>query len=211
MSKEVSDDIKVVLLGNSGVGKTNLILIYEGREFEPNSMSNFSSSLSIKKIEIKNKTYEIALWDTAGQERFKTITKSLLNGANVVIYVYSIIDQQSFKDLDYWIDTVKEKISGNYISAIVGNKKDLYMEEKTINEETGKEYAKAKNYKFKLCSAKTEPTEFIEFINELIYDYIDNFIDINKRGRKSSIKITKDSSNNKNKSKKSQKNKCDCI
>jgi small GTP-binding protein len=210
MSAEEADEIKVVLLGNCGVGKTNLILIYEGKKFEPNSITNFSTSLSIKKIEINNKAYEISLWDTAGQEKFKTITKSLLNGANVVIYVYSIIDQESFKDLDYWIQTVKEKISGNYISGIVGNKKDLYMEENIVNEEIAKEYAKSKNYKFKLCSAKTEPNLFIEFINELICDYVDNFTDINKRGRRTSIKIIKDSSNN-NKSKKSQRNRCDCI
>ena len=210
MSTEEAEEIKVVLLGNCGVGKTNLILIYEGKDFEPNSFTNFSSSLSQKKLEINNKTYEINLWDTAGQERFKTITKSLLNGANVVIYVYSIIDQNSFDDLDYWIQTVKEKISGNYISGIVGNKKDLYMEEKIVNEKLAIDYAKSKNYKYKLCSAKTEPNVFIGFINELISDYIDQFTDINKRERKSSIKITKESSSNASKSKKSQ-GRCDCI
>ena len=123
-------DIKVILLGNVGVGKSNLINVYVGEKFNPNSLSNLTSSLFQKELTINNQQYEISLWDTAGQERFRTITKSLINGTNIVLYVFSIIDETSFKDLNYWISCVEEKANNNYISAIIGNKNDLYLIQK---------------------------------------------------------------------------------
>ena len=132
--EEQNIDIKVVLLGNSGVGKTNLIRTYMGENFDPNSFSNLVSSLSQKKITINNQDFELSFWDTAGQEQFRTVTKSLINGANIVLYIYSIIDRKSLEDVDYWISYVKENLNCDYVSSIVGNKSDL-LEESVVNEE----------------------------------------------------------------------------
>ena len=181
-------DIKVILLGNVGVGKSNLINVYVGEKFNPNSLSNLTSSLFQKELTINNQQYEISLWDTAGEERFRTITKSLINGTNIVLYVFSIIDETSFKDLNYWISCVEEKANNNYISAIIGNKNDLYLIQK-VKEEEARKFAKSKNIRFELCSAKDNAFGFSEFLNGLIKEYVNKYIFKEKRGRSTSIKL----------------------
>ena len=181
-------DIKVILLGNVGVGKSNLINVYVGEKFNPNSLSNLTSSLFQKELTINNQQYEISLWDTAGQERFRTITKSLINGTNIVLYVFSIIDETSFKDLNYWISCVEEKANNNYISAIIGNKNDLYLIQK-VKEEEARKFAESKNIRFELCSAKDNAFGFSEFLNGLIKEYVNKYIFKEKRGRSTSIKL----------------------
>ena len=205
-------DIKVILLGNVGVGKSNLINVYIGQKFNPNSLSNLTSSLFQKELIINNQQYDISLWDTAGQERFRTITKSLINGSNIVLYVYSIIDESSFKDLNYWISCVEEKVNNNYISAIIGNKNDLYLNQK-VKEEEAKQFAESKKIRFELCSAKDNAFGFSELLNGLIEEYVNKYIIKEKRGRSTSIKLKQEKviiNDKKEKGKTSNKNNCSC-
>ena len=205
-------DIKVILLGNTGVGKSNLINVYVGQKFNQNSMSNLTSSLFQKKLIINDQQYDISLWDTAGQERFRTITKSLINGLNIVLYVFSIIDENSFKDLNYWISFVEENNNNNYVSAIIGNKNDLYLIQK-VKEEEARKFADSKNIRFELCSAKDNAIGFSELLNELIEEYINKYIIKEKRGRSASIKLKQEKviTNKQNKQgKTSGKNNCSC-
>ena len=205
-------DLKVILLGNVGVGKSNLINVYVGQKFNQNSLSNLTSSLFQKTLIINDQQYDISLWDTAGQERFRTITKSLINGLNIVLYVYSIIDENSFKDLNYWISCVEENINNNYVSAIIGNKNDLYLVQK-VNEEEARKFAESKNIRFELCSAKDNPLGFSELLNKLIEEYINKYIIKEKRGRSDSIKLKQEKviTNQQNKqAKTSGKNNCSC-
>ena len=204
-------DIKVILLGNAGVGKSNLINVYVGEKFNSNSLSNLTSSLFQKKLIINNQQYDISLWDTAGQERFRTITKSLINGLNIVLYVFSIIDENSFKDLNYWISCVEENVNNNYVSAIIGNKNDLYLIQK-IKEEEARKFADSKNIRFELCSAKDNAIGFSELLDELIEEYINKYIIKEKRGRSASIKLKQEKviTNKQNKQAKSGKNNCSC-
>ena len=196
MEKNEPDDIKGILLGNHGVGKTNLIATFAGYNFDPASASTMANSLYQKIIKIDNKPYEIDLWDTAGQELYKGVTKSFINNSKIIIFVYSIIDRKSFEELDFWINYLKENINGKYVCGIVGNKNDLYLNEK-VKEKEGVEYAKNKSYKFRLCSAKTDPERFGIFIEELVKDYLR----LNDKDETKGIKINSGSQKNKVKGK----------
>ena len=173
MSKiDLSKGIKIILLGESGVGKTNLIRVATGEEFEQNSMS--SSSGSYKEgfyISSTTKKYTYHLWDTAGQEAYRSLNKIFIKNAKVVIFVYAIDNEQSFKELKYWIDLAKAELGDGFVMGIVANKIDLY-EEQQVKEEVAIKFAKDQNIKFRTTSALTEPMGFKNFLETLLIDYI---------------------------------------
>ena len=169
---DLSKGIKIILLGESGVGKTNLIRVATGEEFEQNSMS--SSSGSYKEgyyISSSKKKYIYHLWDTAGQEAYRSLNKIFIKNAKVVIFVYAIDNEPSFKELSYWIDLAKAELGDDFVMGIVANKIDLY-EEQQVKEEVAVEFAKNLNIKFRATSALTEPMGFKCFLEELLIDYI---------------------------------------
>ena len=169
---DLSKGIKIILLGESGVGKTNLIRVTTGEEFEQNSMS--SSSGSYKEgtyISSTKKKYVYHLWDTAGQEAYRSLNKIFIKNAKVVIFVYAIDAESSFKELKYWIDLAKSELGNDFVMGIVANKIDLY-EEQQVKEEVAIEFAKSQNIKFRATSALTEPLGFKSFLEELLIDYI---------------------------------------
>ena len=163
--------IKAILLGNSGVGKTNLINTCVGMEFDHGTIPTTSGAFVQKNIKIDDKEYIINLWDTAGQETYKSLTKIFLKKSQIVIFVYDITDLKSFKDLESWIKISEEMIDNDFVSAIVGNKIDLYMIEQ-VNEETARKYAESKGMLFQLVSAKDNPKSFSNFLKELIEEQI---------------------------------------
>ena len=160
-------EIKAILLGNSGVGKTNIINTCVGLNFDSGNNPTSSGSFVSKNIKLKDKSYIINLWDTAGQERYKSITKIFLKKSEIVFFVYDITDKKSFNDLQDWIDICKEMIENEYVGAIIGNKIDLYMNEQ-VNEDEALKFAESKGLLFKLISAKKEPKVFETFLKELI-------------------------------------------
>lgn len=165
------DVIKIVLLGESGVGKTNLINVSMGKEFEENSNSSLSSSFVTSTYKTGNKEYTYVLWDTAGQESYRSLNKIFIKNTKVVIFVYSIENYKSFKELNYWINIAKEELGDNSIYAIIGNKSDLYYDQEVKDEEAEK-YAKEHNMKIKFTSALADEKGVKSFLNELISDYI---------------------------------------
>ena len=172
MTTDLSKGIKVILLGESGVGKTNLINVTAGQEFEQNTMS--SSSGSYKEgayISSTKKKYIYHLWDTAGQEAYRSLNKIFIKNAKIVIFVYAIDNEPSFKELDYWINLVKTELGSGFVMGLVANKIDLY-EEQQVKEEVAIEFAKKHNIKFRATSALTEPLGFKSFLEELLIDYI---------------------------------------
>ena len=169
---DLSRGIKIILLGESGVGKTNLIRVATGEEFEQNSMS--SSSGSYKEgyyISSTKKKYIYHLWDTAGQEAYRSLNKIFIKNAKVVIFVYAIDNEISFKELKYWIELAKAELGDDFVMGIVANKIDLY-EEQQVKEEVAIEFAKKQKIKFRATSALTEPLGFKSFLEELLIDYI---------------------------------------
>ena len=163
--------IKDILLGNSGVGKTNLINTCVGMEFDHGTVPTTSGAFVQKNIKIDDKEYIINLWDTAGQEKYRSLTKIFLKKSQIVIFVYDITDLKSFKDLESWIKISEEMIDNDFVSAIVGNKVDLYMIEQ-VNEETARKYAESKGMLFQLVSAKDNPKSFSNFLKELVEEQI---------------------------------------
>ena len=167
---ENSVEIKVILVGNSGVGKTNLISVSIGKRFNTESKPTNCASLLQKNIIINNLNYKINLWDTMGQEAYKGISKLFFRDSQIVIFVYDITSKDSFNNLEEWIKMANDIINGDYISGIAGNKNDLYLQAE-VKEEEAKQYANSKQMKFKLVSAKSDPKSFDDFLIDLIKMY----------------------------------------
>ena len=173
-SEDKSIDLKAILVGESGVGKTNLINTSLGKEFNPNINASPTNSYSKKEFEINKKIYSVDLWDTVGQESYRGITKMLINNSKIVIFVYDITYKKSLEELsEYWLKTVKEELGDKFIGGVVGNKIDLEETAKDIvKEEEGKKFAESNGFKFALVSAKDQPSLFTVFLEELIKQYV---------------------------------------
>ena len=205
-AKENEKEIKVILLGDSGVGKSCIINRYINDEFNPNSKTTLGSNASSKVIKRGQVSYILNLWDTTGQEKYHSITNLFIKGSNIVVLVYSIDLLLSFKGLDYWYKSVQEKLGGNkYVLAVVGSKSDLIKnEEEEVSEEEAKKFAEEKNAIFKLVSSKEDP----EGINNLFDTLLDELIKKNylNENENENYVITRKNLVNKEKAKK--KNRC---
>ena len=169
---DYNEEIKIVFLGESGVGKSNIINRYNGGQFNPNSVPNNSSFFMSKNLKFGEKIYRIYLWDTGGQEKYHSLTKIFVNEANIAFIIYAINDKASYEKIDFWYNLVKESC-GNIVIAIIGNKKDLYEEEQ-VNEEDAIKKAKSLNATFGLTSALEDDTGFDEIINKVLKKYIED-------------------------------------
>ena len=163
-------EIKTILVGSSGVGKTNLINVTVGQGFNESSKPTNCCNLLQKNLEINNIKYVINLWDTIGQQAYKGISKLFFREAQIVIFVYDITSKDSFLNLEEWVQMANDIIDGEYISGIVGNKNDLYLHSQ-VSEAEAREYAINKNMKFRLVSAKEDPKSFEEFLIELVKEF----------------------------------------
>ena len=171
--KDDSDAIKIILLGATGVGKTNLINAFLGRKFEDYSETNNASSFE-DEITYKNKQYIYYIWDTAGQEKFRSVNKIFIRNSKIILFVYSIDNRNSFNEIDFWMNQVKE-ILGNdkhIIMALIANKSDLY-ETQIVMDDEGENAAKEYGIQFLTTSALTSADSFILFVKKLIIDYIE--------------------------------------
>ena len=185
---EEKESIKVILIGDTGVGKTNLINVASGREFNENEGSTLTASYVKKEFNINGEKYSISLWDTIGQEKLRALSKLFFKNSKIVIYVYDITSKVTFEGLNSWNDDVKNCIGDDVIKAVVGNKQDLYLEEE-VNEEEANNYATSLNAKFRLTSAKREPAGFSQFLEELLKDYINIYENKNVKEEKEEKKI----------------------
>ena len=198
MSEENEIEIKAILLGDSGVGKSNLINTCVGLDFKNHLDSTLSGSSMQKLLNINNKNYLINLWDTAGQETYQSITKLFIKGSEIVIFVYDITNKKSFQHLDDWIQMCNEIIDNpNYLGGIIGNKNDLYLTGE-VEDEIARKYAADKKLPFKTVSAKDNPKLFENFIIDLIKENKDNNFQLNK-SRRNSIEIKKETTKKKKK------------
>lgn len=145
--------IKVLLIGNSGVGKSSLLMNYVDKEFDINKTTTIGVDFKIKSVEINGKITKIQIWDTAGQDRFRTITTAYYRGTSGFIVVYDVTNAESFHSIKIWIDEISKHCDLNSSCIyIVGNKNDL-KEKKIISSEIGKNLADKYNAQFLETSA----------------------------------------------------------
>ena len=165
------DSIKLILIGDSGTGKTNLITVAAGYEFDSNSLSTTSCSYIQKTYMKHNVDYKINIWDTIGQEKFRSLTKIFVKESKIVILVYDITNKETFESLPFWKKLVDEILDYTPIFAIVGNKMDLYDKEQVKGDEADK-YAESIGAKVLLTSAKRDSESFSNFVGGLLEDYL---------------------------------------
>ena len=186
MSKTDDNEIKVILVGESGTGKTSLINVAVGLSFNPDIVTTSSSTYVQKSFQISGKEYKLNLWDTIGQEKYRALTKIFIKDSKIVIFVYDITKKKTFDELEFWIKTIEEILGKEAVIGIVGNKSDLYLKE-DVKEEIASNYAKSKGAFFKTTSAKADPLSFIKFLEILLKEYLkknkDNLNGTNKKGK----------------------------
>ena len=166
--------IKIVLVGESGVGKTNLIRVTNNEPFQKDVNSTVSSSFLEKDIIVNNKKYSYNLWDTAGQEVYRSLNQIYLKNAKIVLIVFALNDKKLFKETDFWINNTKEALEkGKYMMALVGNKSDL-LDEQEVSDEEVKKKAEELKIDFIITSAAADAVGFRQFLEELIKKCIKN-------------------------------------
>ena len=193
----MADDIKTILVGRTGTGKTNIINAIVGVKFDSSEMSTSTAAFVDKTIKVSGKDYHLAIWDTAGQEKFRSLTKIFIKDAKIVIFVYSITDKESFKEIDFWLDNVKNILGDKPVLGLAGNKKDLFQEEQ-VGEEEGEKKAKEIGAIFKLTSAKTK-VGINEFIEKLVEEYAKKIGDIPDESKGEKLKSGHDKEKKKSK------------
>ena len=168
------EKIKIMIIGESKVGKTSLISRYCNNDFDGGAyLSTVGIDYQIKNLVLDNKNIRIQIWDTAGQERYRNIAKSYFQSSDGFIIVYDISCIQTFEKLDYWIEQIKLN-SQEYTKMILfGNKCDI-EEGRKINKEEGEEYAKRNNVKYFEVSAK-DGTNVSEAFEYIIKDILNSF------------------------------------
>ena len=210
----MDDDIikyKFILLGDTGVGKTNIVSRIINDDFSMVTQSTISIEFGKKLINLNGKNYIIQIFDTAGQEKYRAITKSYIKGAKGVFIVYDITKTNSFNNIDNWIDDVKQNNSDDCVIEIIGNKIDL-VDQREVSFEEGKKKAEKYNSLFIETSAYNN-SNINEALNILLEDVIkchqkNNSITFNDMLGDSSIKrentknITNINNNNTKKKKK---------
>ena len=145
MDKESYDFLfKLILIGDSSVGKSNILLKYLKGQFDPNSKATVGVEFGTKNVEIKNKKIKIQIWDTAGQERYRSITSAYYKGAKGAFIVYDITRKNTFDNIDKWISDLKTNGDENLAIVLIGNKSDL-EERREIQKDEG--IKKSEEYK----------------------------------------------------------------
>ena len=167
----MSEDIvyKVLLLGDSTVGKTCFLLRYCDKSFQDAHLSTIGLDYRLRTMTLKNnKTIKLQIWDTAGQDRFRAITKNYYKGANGIILIYDVTNSQTFENVKNWITQIKEEASKNVVIYLAANKIDVADDLKVITPEEGQKMADEYHMPFFETSAK----EGIN-INEIFEDIVE--------------------------------------
>ena len=153
MFSNVNVHFVVLLLGDSGVGKTSLMLRFAENQFHQSLMSTAGVDFKVRYLEKNSVRTKCQIWDTAGQERFHVITRTYYKGAHGIALVFDVTNESSFKQVDYWMDNIKKHASSDIFVVLLGNKVDL--PERKIAYEQGKEVADKHGFQYYETSAKT--------------------------------------------------------
>ena len=168
------ENVKVTLLGDSGVGKTCIIARYISGSFDKNSPTTNGASFCSKNVRFEqlDKNLLLDIWDTAGQEKYKSLTKFFYKDAAVCILVYDVTRKESFDSLkDFWYSQLKENSDPDIVLGVAGNKCDLFENEQ-VKEEDARKWAKQIGAVFELTSAQNN-TGINDLFLKVGYKYLD--------------------------------------
>lgn len=152
MNPEYDYLFKLLLIGDSGVGKSCLLLRFADDSYLDSYISTIGVDFKIRTVEQDGKTIKLQIWDTAGQERFRTITSSYYRGAHGIIIVYDVTDQESFENVKQWLNEIDRYAIENVNKLLVGNKCDL--PNRVVSYDTAKAFADEVGIPFMETSAK---------------------------------------------------------
>ena len=164
---------KIVLVGDSGVGKTNIMLRYINKEFNINTKATVGVEFGSKNVIIDKKIVKGQIWDTAGQERYRAITSAYYKGAHGAFVVYDITQRESFEAVDRWINDLRNNTDERLEIILIGNKSDL-EDKRQVKKEEGEEKAKEKEVAFMETSAlncNNIEKAFNEIMNKVYFAY----------------------------------------
>eukprot|EP01065_Artemidia_motanka_P002523 TRINITY_DN111_c0_g1_i1.p1 TRINITY_DN111_c0_g1~~TRINITY_DN111_c0_g1_i1.p1 ORF type:complete len:206 (+),score=74.98 TRINITY_DN111_c0_g1_i1:70-687(+) len=153
MASEYDYLFKLLLIGDSGVGKSCLLLRFADDTYTESYISTIGVDFKIRTIELDGKTIKLQIWDTAGQERFRTITSSYYRGAHGIIIVYDVTDRETFSNVKTWLSEIEKYATDSVNKLLVGNKCDLVVK-KDVDYNTAKDFADTLGIQFLETSAK---------------------------------------------------------
>jgi len=162
---------KVVVIGDSGVGKSNLLSRFTRNEFNLESKSTIGVEFATRSVSIEGKTIKAQIWDTAGQERYRAITSAYYRGAVGALVVYDITKDVSFENVEKWLAELKENATADITMMLVGNKTDL-ANARCVSTEEGKTYASKNGVSFMEASALTASNveaAFLQILSEIYH------------------------------------------
>ena len=175
INKEIR--IKLILLGDGGVGKTSIMRRYYEDKFSPLSQSTHTANFFEKEFIINEKKIILELWDTAGQEEYRSLTKVFVKNSKIILLIYDVTSFESFNSLNFWYDFIQKEIGKEIILGLAGNKTDLIFEngyDEEVSPEKGREYAQKIGASFALISAKESSKEINALFDDLLARYLNN-------------------------------------
>jgi Ras-related protein Rab-11A len=173
LTEEYDMAFKILLLGDSGVGKSSLLLRYTKNQFMTDMRSTIGVEFGVKFIKVDNLQLKVQIWDTAGMERYRSLTSAYYKGAKGVIIVYDICRKKSFENIDKWIDDFKSKADEDAVILLIGNKSDL-KDKREVNTDEAASKSEKNKLAFLETSAKNNDNvhkAFLTLFNEIIKIY----------------------------------------
>jgi len=145
---------KILMIGESGVGKSALLSRFVDNQFDTNFISTIGVDFKIHYMKVDQQDIKLQVWDTAGQERFRTITTSYYRGANGIMIIFDVTDSASFEKVRYWLNELKEHVGQDMPALLIGNKTDL-TRDRTVDPAAAQRFAQEVGIKLLETSAKT--------------------------------------------------------
>ena len=174
---------KILLLGDSSVGKTCFLMRYADNTFQEIHMSTIGLDYKLKNVQLDDgKIVKIQIWDTAGQDRFRSITKNYYKGAHGIILIYDVTSRKTFENIKNWVSQIKEEVSNKVTIILVGNKIDDEPNRKVTTQE-GENMAKECELDFFETSAKSGANIDSTF-NELVKKTVEKYNKVDDKGDK---------------------------
>ena len=172
--------LKYIIVGDSAVGKSNLLMKFAHNKFTEDYQATIGVEFAAKNVEIEKQIYRIQIWDTAGQENFRSITRAYYKHSVCAMVVYDITNQKSFQNVQKWIEDIRNESPKTVLIILVGNKIDL-EDRRVINYDEGNEFAMKNGIIFGETSAKTGDginDIFLKSVKEIAKNIKENYYDL---------------------------------